>query len=338
MAAQQTGCGQVVAHEPVQRQMLEHPYGRRCVRLVNRRSPQDNLQRPAGNLEQHPEQPETGQQRAELIGLRDTQRRRARSEEQLEGQHERHRLSDLDDQAAGQPSPPQPGNRIGHGMGMARQGQGCTNGQQRHHRDPHHEADHHRQDQRDHRDRQQDQIELQPGDPEEGEGQDTFDHALPGIRKIGRHDRVGKSVGQADRLAHHCQGRSRRDHSHQQAGQDLFEGVAGLDGLVAHDRDAARRDEQDVDSGGDPQHGLPQPFDVGVLGDVGGCQQAVGEELAQRLHDLLDQRAEERGDRARDQARDVGEDVPPRGGVLDALLAHRLTRRRRRPGSRLRRG
>ncbi|MFI1205956.1 hypothetical protein ACH4VR_42180, partial [Streptomyces sp. NPDC020883] len=110
MAAQQAGCGQVVAHEPVQRQMLQHPYGSRSVRLVNRRAPQDDLKRPAGNLEQHPEQAQSGQQRAQLVGLRDAQRRGSGGEEQLEGQDERDRLGDLNGQAAGQGPPPQPGD------------------------------------------------------------------------------------------------------------------------------------------------------------------------------------------------------------------------------------
>ncbi|MGV4923713.1 hypothetical protein K2224_01235 [Streptomyces sp. BHT-5-2] len=297
---------------------------------------QDDLHGPAGDLEQHPEQAESGEQRAQLVGLRDAQRRGARSEEQPEGENERDRLRDLDDQAPGQGPPPQPCDRIGQRVGMARKREGAADGHQCQYRDPHHEADQHRQHQRDHHDRQQQQIQLQPGHLEEGERQDTFDHALPGVRKIGGHDGVGEGVGQTDRLAHHRQRAGRRDDSQQQPREDLFEGVAGLDGFVAHDGDAAGGHEQHVDPDRDLQRGFPQPFDVGVLGDVGGRQQGVGQKLAERFHDLFDQCAEERGDRVHDHRGEVGEYVPARGGVLDTLAPLCLARRRRRTRLRLR--
>lgn len=124
-APQQPDAGQVVIHEPVHRQVTHHPYGGRRVWLVDGGAAQDDLQRPSGNLEQHPEQAEAGEHRAELVGLRDTQRRRPGSEEEFDGEDERDRLRDLDDQAAAQSPPPQPGHRITQRMGVTRQGEGA---------------------------------------------------------------------------------------------------------------------------------------------------------------------------------------------------------------------
>ncbi|UZJ33453.1 hypothetical protein [Streptomyces endophytica] len=199
--------------------MTQHSHCGRRLRLVDGSPAQDHLQCPAGNLEQHPEQAETGEHRAQLVGLRDSQRRRSRSEEELDGEDERDRLRDLDDQAPAQGTPPQPGHRVTQRMGMTRQGEGCRDSQQRQDRDAHHEADQDREDQRNHQDGQQDQVELQTGDAEQRERQDAFDHALPCVGHIRGHDRVGEGVGQADRLAHHGQGSGGRDHPNSSRGR-----------------------------------------------------------------------------------------------------------------------
>lgn len=124
-APQQPDTGQVLVHEPVQRQVTHHPHGSRRVRLMDGGATQDHLQRPSGNLEQHPEQAEASEHRAQLVGLRNTQRRRPGSEEEFDGENERNRLRDLDDQAPAQSPPPQPSHRITQRMGMTRQGEGA---------------------------------------------------------------------------------------------------------------------------------------------------------------------------------------------------------------------
>ncbi len=327
---QQLHPGQVVIHEPVHRQVLEHPHTRGRMRTVRRRPAQHHLQGPTRDLEQHPEQGGSGEHGAELVGLRNAQSCRAGSEEQLQSQDERHRLRDLNDQTTGHRPPPQPRHRIGQRMSVARKGQRRGHGQQRHDGDAHEEADQHREHQGDHHRRQKQQIQLQPGGPEQGEGQDLFHHALPGVRHVAGHHRMGQGVGQADRLAHHGQRGGCGDHPEEEPGEDLLEGVAGLDGLVPHDRDTARGHEQHINPGRDPQHGGPQLLDVGVLGDIGRGQQSISEQLANRLHDLLDQHAEERGNRVHDHAGNV-EEVPEAALLRRAGEVVHLARRRSRP-------
>ncbi|WP_280869130.1 hypothetical protein [Streptomyces sp. MJP52] len=190
---------------------------------------------------------------------------------------------------------------------MARQHQGRGDREERHHRDAHHEPDEHRDDQRNDHHGEDQQIDLDPGRTEQPERQGSLDQSLPGVAHVRGEDRVRQRVGQADRLPHDRQGDGPGGEPQQESRRDVPQGVPGLNRLVAHDGDSAGRHEQDIDAEGDPEGRLPQPLDVPVLRHVRSREERVREELADRLHHLLDQVAQERGDRVRDHGAEVEE-------------------------------
>ena len=113
------------------------------------------------------------------------------------------------------------------------------------------------------------------------------------------------------------------------AGQDVFDGGAGLEGLVAHDDRPADQDEQDQEGVGDALGHLPQLADPGLGGDVRGGEQGVAEQGEDRVEGGGDEVAEPVVDGGLDVTGDVEQ---ARRGL--AAAAHAAAAAWRRGGGR----
>ncbi len=168
---------------------------------------------------------------------------------------------------------------------------------------------------------------------------DPLDGVPQGVAQRGRVDSVsedtqGQAVGQPDELVGEEE-RERRGHERDRdARPDLLDRVARLDGLVAHQQDAAEQDEQPVGGDHDLPGAIPELADAGQVADRRRGQRGVADQLEDRIQRVVDDTAERRVDGLGDARADVG-DAAVRVAVA-APGARLLRVRARRRRSRLR--
>ena len=174
---------------------------------------------------------------------------------------EHQRLGDLDGQGAGEGPPPQPGQPLGLGQGVADQADRRGDDEQ----DDQGQADDVGGEQHD---GQHGDDPAQQHDEDAAVGQGAEDELAEHDGGLGRvdalaEDGLGERVGGRDDQAGQAQAGVDGDGGDHDAGQDVLDGGAGLEGLVAHDDRPAHQDEQDQEGIGDAFGHLPQLTDPG---------------------------------------------------------------------------
>ena len=154
------------------------------------------------------------------------------------------------------------------------------------------------------------------------------DRGLGGVDALAE-DGLGERVGAGDGEAGEAEAGVDRDGGHDDAGQDVFDGGAGLEGFMSHDDRPAHHDEEHQEGVGDAFGHPPQLADPALGGDIRGGEQGVAEEGKDRV--------ECGGDQVSEPAVDGGLDVP--GDVEESwrgLIAatHGAAAARRRRGGR----
>ena len=201
-------------------------------------------------------------------------------------------LGDLDGEDAEEGPPPQLGQPFGLGQGVADQADWRGD----------HEQDH------------EGEADDVGGEHDDGEsGDDTADEhhedaavgqgaenqlaehggGLGGVDALA-HDRLGERVGGRDHQTGQAEAGVDGDGGDDDAGEDVFDGGAGLEGLVAHDDGPADQDEENQEGIGDAFGHAPQLADPALGGDVGGGKQGVAEEGEDRVERGGDEVAEPR--------------------------------------------
>ena len=203
----------------------------------------------------------------------------------------------------GKGPPPQPGQALGLGEGVADERDGCGHDQE----DDEGQADdvggEHDDGQHGH-----DAAQQHDEDPAPGHGpEDELAEHHGGLGRVDAlaEDGLGQRVRRRDGHAGEAQAGVGRDGGDHDPGGNVFQGGPGLDRLVTHDDGSADQDEEDQEGIGDAFGHAPQLAHPALVGHVRGGEQGMAEHVQHRVEG----RGHQIGEPAVDGRFDVAGDV-----------------------------